>query len=170
MKRVAVLSFCAVGALAALFGCRAVVGIEDLGGPEGNNRPGPDGGGAQEASVDAGDAGDGGGLLADAGNKTIDACRAGGDCRKCCKDAYTVVSPAYEQGAGKICVCQTCGTQCASTVCSGAGGKPDMTCAPCLDDLVASGACPAACAGSPDPAKCVEGEDCIQACGSGPRP
>ena len=142
----------------SIFGCRALVGIDDLesggpGGPNGNNR---DGGGNDEGGNN---------------NALFDRCRNERECRMCCKQTGPEFRDTFElpTSPGAACLCQTdvCAQDCTPDggqcqINPGDGGPND--CIRCIDDHFSkpNSRCKDRCG---DNQKCRDIVACLEMCG-----
>lgn len=159
--------------------CRTIVGIDDLEGGEGPNRPG---GGPEAGGPDSGDAGSH--KPNDANQQLINQCVGKGDCPPCCKVSFGV-GPTFDKARspGKKCMCQpaNCLSQCESDCADenadlgkapdgGAPGSPTL-CVICVDEKLKNGTaqcarsvCEEVGGGARD--TCLDGLECLSKCGN----
>jgi hypothetical protein len=157
--------FFGLSGIAALAGCRALVGIDDL------QPPPPDAGGKQngkDGSTEGG--GPGGEKEAGPGPSSFDinSCLSSGQCRPCCKQNIGALKTTFEQGPGAQCLCTQsgCKDKCADGICADppVQGPPKPECAMCTDDFLVNpqgNTCETSCGDDPD---CHLGIQCLQNC------
>jgi hypothetical protein len=137
----------ALTTVAALVGCRGIIGVEDLGLDAGADAAAKDAsGGAADGSSQTTD-----GSLVDVGvlpmegggPPPIDAAvlgtcagMTGGMCQGCCRMNYGVEQAKLDSYAvADMCICGTssCAAECSSSACIGDAGMPPPTCGQCID-------------------------------------
>ncbi len=172
---------------ATLFGCRAVVGVEDLtldradaqatdgaalvtadGAPREPVPDGDTGSDAGEVSPPGADAreADGAAVPPEAGGAQCSGTRP--ECLKCCRDAHQTANPVLEgfmRSTGCLCGSGGCALACASSSCATPPAAPGMgTCVQCLDPLVFGATCAGARQQCTGDSVCRPLAQCVAAC------
>jgi hypothetical protein len=127
---------------ASFFGCRGIIGIEDLNVADAGVDGGKDSGGSSSSSSSSSGGGEGG--APDAGGPCVG--KTGPECGKCCRDNFRDGVAQLEANAKNTgCICgagpSSCATECATEIYAGNPPIAGGACSPCIDQQLRTPAC-----------------------------